>query len=87
MSKETKESVELVIAGRSYPVVTTASDRARLEAIAESINQQLLDIQLQYADRDRQDCLAMSLLRSSVELDQAQRRLASLSAKISGKLS
>lgn len=86
MSKETKESVELVIAGRSYPVVTTSGDRAGLEEIAESINKELLDIQLQYADRDRQDCLAMCLLKSSVELAKVKTKLASISAKISSKL-
>lgn len=83
MSDKASETVELVIGGRKYPVRTSVEDKERLRSIADSINKALLDIQLQYSDRDQQDCLAMVLLQRAVQLQDASDKLIELEESVS----
>lgn len=61
-------TVDVIIAGRKYPVKATAQEAERLTTLQDQVNNDLADIQLKYADRDKQDCLSMTLLSYAMKL-------------------
>lgn len=90
--------ISVVIAGRPYPIRVSESEEAGLRALVKEINDRFNDFQIKYRDRDKQDCLVMTLLTYASELrsarDQADsgsdaeltRRLAKLSDLVEGML-
>lgn len=77
----------LVIAGRPYPLRVAPQDEAGLRTIVQEINDRFNDFQIKYSDRDKQDCLVMTLLTYADELRIA-RNLAdtSLEGEFAGRL-
>ena len=58
-----KNSVEVKIAGRNYPVTIKESDEQNVLAAARLINKQVAEFESSFAVKDKQDLLAMSALQ------------------------
>ncbi|MTB50547.1 cell division protein ZapA [Lewinella sp. W8] len=65
--------ITVVIAGRPYPLRVERRDEEGLRALVEEINKRFNDFQIRYSDRDKQDCLVMTLLTYADELRSARR--------------
>lgn len=63
--KNTKR-MTVVIAGRSYPVKVSETEARLIPNIEKKINDQIMEIQMAYKDRDIQDCISMVLLTNSM---------------------
>lgn len=64
--------ITVVIAGRPYPIRVTAREEDGLRALVREINERFNDFQIKYRDRDKQDCLVMTLLTYASELRDAR---------------
>ena len=92
------KSITVVIAGRPYPLRIQPREEDGLRALVQEINQRFNDFQIKYSDRDKQDCLVMTLLTYASELRAARQladtgeggelsqRLAQLDALVDGML-
>ena len=69
--KETK-SIQVYIAGRSYPLKVNEEDAAAIMKIAEDVNDKIQYFQRTHSNRDKQDCLSMALLTYAVDLYKAR---------------
>ena len=90
--------ISVVIAGRPYPLRVAEAEEDGLRALVKEINDRFNDFQIRYRDRDKQDCLVMTLLTYASELrsarDQEQsgsdvelnKRLAKLNDLVEGML-
>ncbi|MEM1357466.1 MAG: cell division protein ZapA [Bacteroidota bacterium] len=63
----------VVIAGRPYPLRVAAAEEEGLRALVQEINERFNDFQIKYSDRDKQDCLVMTLLTYADELRSARK--------------
>jgi len=61
MADETR-TITVVIAGRPYPIRVKDSEEPSLRKMIAEINAKFNEFQITYADRDKQDCLVMTLL-------------------------
>ena len=59
--------VEVTIAGRKYPIKVTSEEETVVQEIVKKLNQQIQDFQIKYADRDKMDCVLMTLLTTAFE--------------------
>jgi len=86
-STQDSNPIILVIAGRPYPLRIAASEESGLRVLVKEINERFNDFQVKYSDRDKQDCLVMTLLTYADELRSA-RNLAdtSLEGELAGRL-
>ncbi len=66
MESELK-SMQIMIGGRSYPLKVKEEDQEAIKKIADDMNEKINDFQLTYINKDKQDCLAMTLLTYAVE--------------------
>jgi cell division protein ZapA len=66
--EEQLKSMQIMIAGRSYPLRVKEQDMESIKQVVEEINEKIKDFQLTYINKDKQDCLAMALLTYAVEL-------------------
>ncbi len=66
--EEDLKGMQVVIAGRTYPLRVKAGDKASIQQVVDSLNEKVRDFQLTYINKDVQDCLAMALLTYAVEL-------------------
>ena len=60
-AEDTKQ-IRVVIAGRPYPLRVAEREEAGLRDLIREINERFNDFQIRYKDRDKQDCLVMTLL-------------------------
>ena len=60
--------MQVVIAGRTYPLRVKSGDEDSIQQVVDSLNEKVRDFQLTYINKDVQDCLAMALLTYAVEL-------------------
>lgn len=58
-----KESIKVVVAGRTYPLTVTQAEKDRVLQAAEEINRSIKLLQENYAVKDTQDLLAMTALQ------------------------
>ena len=58
-----KESIKVVVAGRTYPLTVTEAEKSRVLQAAEEINRSIKLLQENYAVKDMQDLLAMTALQ------------------------
>lgn len=72
-SADTTKSITVVIAGRPYPLRVNAAEEAGLRKLVSEINERFNDFQIKYTDRDKQDCLVMTLLTYASELRTARK--------------
>ena len=66
--EEQLKSMQVMIAGRTYPLKVREQDMESIKQVVEEINEKIKDFQLTYINKDKQDCLAMALLTYAVEL-------------------
>lgn len=60
-----------MIAGRSYPLKVKSEDESSLREVVNEINDKVKHFQLTYTNRDKQDCLAMTLLTYAVDYNKS----------------
>ena len=65
-------NITVLIAGRPYPLKIKASDEHTIRKIVKDVNEKINKFQLNYIKKDKQDCLAMTLLTYAVDLQKAQ---------------
>jgi len=61
-------SINVNIAGRSYPLTIERAEEEAIRKAADAINKNIKDLQSNYAVRDMQDLLAMTSLQFTTEL-------------------
>lgn len=61
------KNINVMIAGRSYPLRIKSEDEVAIRRIVDEINEKIKEFQLTYKNRDKQDCLSMALLTYAVE--------------------
>lgn len=61
------KSIEVNIAGRSFPLKVTDEEETLVLRVAEEINDKVKNLQNTYLQRDKQDCLSMALLTYALE--------------------
>ena len=71
-SAQDTNPIILVIAGRPYPLRIAAREEEGLRELVQEINERFNDFQVKYSDRDKQDCLVMTLLTYADELRSAR---------------
>ena len=75
MSQEQLKSVNISIAGRTYPLKVQDGEETEILMIAREINEKVNAYQLTFERNDRQDSLAMTLLMFAVELHQHKNKV------------
>ena len=92
------QSIIVMIAGRPYPLRVKSREEKNVRDMADEINERFNDYQVKYSDRDKMDCLVMTLLTYADELrnlrangDTSQngelsKRLATLNELVEGML-
>jgi len=65
-------SMSVMIAGRSYPLRVKEADTESIQQVVDELNEKIKDFQLTYINKDKQDCLAMSLLTYAVDLQKTK---------------
>lgn len=68
METDNMKSITVLIASRPYPLRIKEEDEKRIKGIVKDINDKISKFQLTYAQKDKQDCLAMALLTYAVDL-------------------
>ena len=68
MDSNNMKSITVLIASRPYPLRIKEEDEKRIKDIVKDINDKISSFQLTYAQKDKQDCLAMALLTYAVDL-------------------
>ena len=84
MSEVLLHKIDVTIAGRKYPIKVTADEETIVRNIEKQLNQQIHEFQLKYADRDKIDCILMSLL--TIAFENAKKEASSKNNNISEKL-
>ena len=72
------KSIEVMIAGRSFPLKVTEDEEAIIMEIAEEINEKVRNLQNTYLQKDKQDCLSMALLTYALETAKLKNALTEL---------
>ncbi|MCO6486435.1 MAG: cell division protein ZapA [Saprospiraceae bacterium] len=72
MITDTKKHINLVIAGRSYPVQVLPSEEEALHQVVAEVNRRVESFQSRHPGQDKQDLLAMAMLTFATELHQIQ---------------
>ena len=67
-----QRKINVVIAGRSFPVKVTEEEEKTVRNIEKDINRQVREYQQKYTDRDKLDLVLMVLLTKAFELDKIQ---------------
>jgi len=67
MSDVLLHKIDITIAGRKYPIKVTADEEPIVRNIEKKLNQQIHAFQLKYADKDKVDCVLMTLLTVAFE--------------------
>lgn len=72
------KSIEVMIAGRAFPLKVTEEEEAIVLQVTEEINEKVQNLQSTYLQKDKQDCLSMALLTYALETAKLKRELAGL---------
>ncbi len=62
-----KQSLKVVVAGRTYPLTVGEDEAAKVQKAAKDINKAIKLLQENYAVKDMQDLLAMTALQLAVK--------------------
>ena len=68
MEGQHNKQIIVLIAGRPYPLKIKENDEPTIRKIVKEINDKINQFQLTYANKDKQDCLAMAILTYAVDL-------------------
>lgn len=83
MAEETTKTITVVIASRPYPIRVKGSEEPGLRKMVAEINAKFNEFQINYSDRDKQDCLVMTLLTYASDLRAARQAAA---AELGGEI-
>lgn len=86
MEEQDSKQLTVTIAGRPYPLKIKVNDEPVIRQIVKEVNEKVNKFQLTYANREKQDCLAMALLAYAVDLHKASSQTTA-SPGLSDKLS
>ncbi len=67
-----QKKINVVVAGRSFPVKVTEEEEKSVRNIEKDINSQVREFQQKYTDKDKLDLVIMVLLTKAFELDKIQ---------------
>lgn len=76
MAEINSKQISVMIAGRSYPLKVKESDEEIILSIAEEVNKRIREYQEVYANREKQDWLAMAILSLAIEKHQNDKKFA-----------
>ena len=65
-----QKKINVVVAGRSFPVKVTIEEEKSVRNIEKEINSKIREYQLKYADKDKLDLVIMVLLTQAFELEE-----------------
>lgn len=71
MEEQKSKQITVLIAGRPYPLKIKQSDEPAIRRIVKEINDKVNQFQLTYTNKDKQDCLSMTVLTYAVDLHKA----------------
>jgi cell division protein ZapA len=71
MDGQDTKSITVLIAGRPYPLKIKAEDEPAIRKIVKDVNEKINRFQLTYSNKDKQDCLSMTVLTYAVDLHKA----------------
>lgn len=67
------KKIDVTIAGRTFPVKVSESEVETIRKIESDLNQKINDFNLKYKDRDKLDCVIMTLLTISVNNSESEK--------------
>jgi len=67
-----QKKINVVVAGRSFPVKVTEAEEQSVRNIEQDINSKIQEYRKSYNDRDKLDLVIMVLLKQSFELEKIQ---------------
>lgn len=79
MEEQENKHITVLIAGRPYPLKIKAGDEPIIRKIVKEINDKLNRFQLTYTNKDKQDCLSMTVLTYAVDLYKAEQSVTDIS--------
>jgi cell division protein ZapA (FtsZ GTPase activity inhibitor) len=65
-------SITVIVAGRPLPLRVKPEDEGSIRKLVKEINEKVNRFQITYPQKDKQDCLSMTLLTYAVELHKLQ---------------
>ena len=74
MEGEDNVKINVIIAGRPYPLRIKAADEPAIRKIVKEVNDKINSFQTAYADRDKQDGLSMAVLTYAFDLFKARQQ-------------
>ena len=86
MEGQSTKNITVLIAGRPYPLKVKFEDEPVIRKIVKEVNEKINRFQLNYTNKDKQDCLSMTLLTYAVDLHKAKQSVQqenSVSSKLS----
>jgi len=86
MEGQSTKNITVLIAGRPYPLKVKLEDEPVIRKIVKELNEKINRFQLNYTNKDKQDCLSMTLLTYAVDLHKAKQSVHqenSISSKLS----
>lgn len=66
--------INVIIAGRPYPLRVKAADEPAVRKIVKEVNDKINSFQTAFADRDKQDGLSMAVLTYAFDLFKARQQ-------------
>ncbi len=78
------KTLQVMIEGRNYSLQVNEEDADSMQKIVDEVNETLKSLHISFPHKDRQDCMAMSLLTVAVKLYES--RVDSISPDIQDKL-
>jgi len=67
-----QKKINVVVAGRSFPVKVTEEEEKSVRNIEKDINSKIQEYRKKYTDKDKLDLVIMVLLTQAFELDKIQ---------------
>lgn len=67
-----QKKINVVVAGRSFPVKVTEEEEKSVRNIEKDINSQIQEYRKKYTDKDKLDLVIMVLLTKAFDLDKIQ---------------
>ena len=71
--QENQKKINVVIAGRSFPVKVTEKEEEAVRKIEKDINVKIREYQLKYSEKDKLDLVIMVMLTNAFELERANK--------------
>ena len=76
MADQDSIQITVLIGGRPYPLKIKSSDESVIRRVVRVINDTVNKYQLDYPNRDKQDCLALAALNFAGDLDKLRQSAA-----------